>query len=204
VTDWTSGRGTGARARATGTSAVAIFAALAAALGFLLIQVPNVELLTFTVFSAGVVLGRARGAVTGALAMALYSGANPYGSGAAIPTLFVAQIGAAALAGLAGGAASALWTGDSSRLLWRIVLSALTGLVLTAVYQAAVIVGISAMSPDFRTGTLAVLASNAFFATTHLVSNTILFAILGPAVLPRLKRLVSQSRGSVPLRKKER
>lgn len=177
---------------------MAIFAALAAALGFLLIHVPNVELLTFTVFAAGVLLGRLKGAVTGALAMALYSGANPYGSGAAIPTLFIAQVCATALAGFVGGAASALWREGTVGLPLRIVSSALTGFMLTVIYQVAVVVGISAMSPDFRTSTMAVVASNAFFAVTHIVSNTVLFAVLGPAVLPRLRRLVPQARGVAP------
>ncbi len=63
------------------TATTAIFVALAAALGFLLLSVPNVELVTFTVFASGVVLGRWRGALVGVLAMAIYSGANPYGSG---------------------------------------------------------------------------------------------------------------------------
>jgi uncharacterized membrane protein len=173
------------------TAATAIFAALAAALGFLLISVPNVELLTFTVFAAGVVLGRLRGALVGLLGMALYSGANPYGSGLAIPTLFMAQICASALAGFAGGVLSPLWrsrsaSGGRPPLM---LVSALLGFSLTLVYQAAVVVGISAMSPEFRTGAIAVIVSNAFFSTVHILTNTVVFAILGPAVLPRLVRL---------------
>jgi uncharacterized membrane protein len=176
---------------ATRTAVTAIFAALAAALGFLLIGVPNVELLTFTVFAAGVVLGRLRGALVGLLAMALYSGANPYGSGIAIPTLFVAQIGASSVAGFVGGVASPLWRSEGSGPDWlpRALVCALIGFGLTLVYQAAVILGISAMSPEFRTGAIAVVVSNAFFSFVHVVSNTVIFAVLGPAVLPRLKRL---------------
>jgi hypothetical protein len=68
------------------------------------------------------------------------------------------------------------------------------GLVLTAVYQAAVIVGLAVMSPEFRTGALAVLLSNAFFSSVHLVSNTIVFAVLAPAVLPRIVRLAGLRR----------
>jgi predicted anti-sigma-YlaC factor YlaD len=60
------------------------------------------------------------------------------------------------------------------------------GLVLTAFYQTAVIVGIAAVSPEFRTGALAVIVSNAFFSTIHLVSNTVIFAVLAPTVLPRV------------------
>jgi uncharacterized membrane protein len=178
------------------TALTAIFAALAAALGFLLIGVPNVELLTFTVFAAGVVLGRLRGTLVGILGMALYSGANPYGSGAAIPTLFAAQLCSAAVAGFAGGAVSSLWRRPATQFprSTMALVSALMGLSLTLLYQAAVIVGISAMSPDFRTGIVSVLVSNALFSLVHITSNTVIFAVLGPAVLPRLLRASLLSR----------
>jgi len=206
------------------TASTAIFVALAAALGFLLLSVPNVELVTFTVFASGVALGRWRGALVGALAMAIYSGANPFGSGLGVPTMFAAQIAASALSGFAGGVTAPLWRGRSTghmsaasfefepRAVFRLArgrgmpfLAGTIGLALTAVYQAAVIVGLAVMSPEFRTGALAVLISNAFFSSVHLLSNTIVFAVLAPAVLPRVARLAGDRAtrpgpGSGPLR----
>ena len=185
---------TGSSARALWTSetaATAIFVALAAALGFLLLSVPNVELVTFTVFASGVVLGRGRGALIGALAMAIYSGFNPYGSGLGIPTMFAAQLAASAFTGLMGGTTARLWRGPplaAGRRGLPLVAGGI-GLALTAVYQAAVIVGLAVMSPEFRTGAFAVLLSNAFFSSVHLVSNTIVFAVLAPTVLPKILRL---------------
>ncbi|MCK4410092.1 MAG: hypothetical protein KAW67_08405, partial [Candidatus Eisenbacteria sp.] len=205
----TSPRDSGRALWTSGTAVTAIFVALAAALGFLLLSVPNVELVTFTVFASGVVLGRWRGALVGALAMAIYSGANPYGSGLGVPTMLAAQLAASAFAGLMGGIAAPLWRRRAAEGApgqgWRpgapvvglagrghralpLVAGGL-GLAVTAVYQAAVIVGLAVMSPEFRTGALAVLLSNAFFGSVHLVSNTIVFAVLAPAVLPRLVRL---------------
>jgi hypothetical protein len=170
------------------TAATAVFVALAAALGFLLLSVPNVELVTFTVFASGVVLGRWRGALVGALAMAIYSGANPYGSGLGVPTMFAAQLLATAFAGLAGGIASPLWRGRPTG--WGLsALSGGIGLALTLVYQVGVIVGLAVMSPEFRTGAMAVILSNAFFSGLHLLSNTIVFAVLAPTVIPRVLRL---------------
>ena len=190
------------------TATTAIFVALAAALGFLLLSVPNVELVTFTVFASGVALGRWRGALVGALAMAIYSGANPFGSGLGVPTMFAAQIAGSALAGFAGGVTAPLWRGRTAgfasaasfefepRAVFRLargrgmpVLAGTIGFVLTAVYQAGVIVGLAVMSPEFRTGALAVLVSNAFFSSVHLLSNTIVFVVLAPTVLPRVARL---------------
>ena len=56
---------------------MAIFIALAIAGGLVLIAVPNVELLSATVFLAGYMLGAVRGAVVGAIAEFLYSFFNP-------------------------------------------------------------------------------------------------------------------------------
>ena len=178
------------------TAATAIFVALAAALGFLLLSVPNVELVTFTVFASGVVLGRWRGALVGALAMAIYSGVNPYGSGLGAPTMFAAQVAASAFSGLMGGVTAPLWRGRRRGARALPFVAGGTGLALTAVYQAGVIVGLAVMSPEFRTGAIAVLISNAFFSGVHLVSNTIVFAVLAPTVLPRVVRLAS-SRSSM-------
>ena len=205
----TSPRNSGRTLWTSGTAVTAIFVALAAALGFLLLSVPNVELLTFTVFASGVVLGRWRGALVGVLAMAIYSGANPYGSGLGVPTMLAGQLAASAFTGLMGGIMAPLWrrrgTEGTRSLGGRLdepeigraggghrampLVAGGLGFVLTAVYQAAVIVGLAVMSPEFRTGALAVLISNALFGSVHLVSNTIVFAVLAPAVLPRIVRL---------------
>jgi hypothetical protein len=175
----------------------AVFVALAAALGYLLLAVPNVELITFTVFAAGTVLGRSRGALVGGLAFGIFSGLNPHGSGLGYPPLYVAQIGAAALAGFAGGASASLWRGSARarRAPFLALAGGAFGLGLTLVYQGAVIVGLAVASPELRVGFLAAVVSNAFFGAVHVLSNTILFAILAPAVLPRLKRLI---RGGTP------
>ena len=223
------------RGWAAAVSLSAIFVALAVALGFLLISVPNIELLTFTVFAAGSVLGRWRGAVVGALAMALYSGLNPFGSGIALPPLYAAQIGAMALAGLAGGlwgsgyasgiggthagrpapagmsfgappggerprpSGSTTAAGASGSFVarghevisWLAVVGryGATGFILTLVYQCAVIAGIAVSAPGLAAGFWAAVAANALFSIVHIVSNTVLFAVLGPTVLPRLARM---------------
>ncbi len=86
------------------TVRIALFASLAAALGFLLAPVPNIELVTFTLFMGGYALGLRDGAVAGVLAVLLYFGLNPYGSSLAFPPLLVAQILAAcAIAALGAG-----------------------------------------------------------------------------------------------------
>jgi S1-C subfamily serine protease len=173
---------------------MAVFAGLAAALGYVLSWIPNVELLTFTVFAAGVALGAWRGAAVGALAMAIYSGANPHGSGLAIPPLYAGQVLGAAFAGVLGGASGRLWSGPRRLAPATGALAgAALGLAVTFVYQALVVAGLAASLPEARSGLLAALASNALFSLVHLASNTVVFAVLAPVVLPRLRTAPSRT-----------
>jgi len=189
------------RAGARGVALVAVFVGLAAALGFALAPVPNVELVTFTVFAAGATLGRARGALVGALTAALYSGLNPAGSGVAIPTLFAGQILAWSLTGFVGGLAGRLLvplTRKATAL--RVAVSGALGALLTIVYQGAVILGLALAGMTlagadagwsaWRSDLGAALAANAFFSLVHVVSNGILFSVLAPQIVPRLRALV--------------
>jgi len=186
-------------ARRTRTSAIAliaVFAALAAALGYALAWLPNVELLTFAVFASGVALGKWRGALVGALAMALYSGVNPQGSGLAVPPLFAAQIAGASLSGLAGGTTRGLWSGVGRTNLARgAVVGAALGLAVTVAYQVLVVAGYWAAMVRSESSLLAAVTAGGLFSVLHVVSNTVAFAVLAPAVLPRLTR-----RGTIPPR----
>ncbi|MBD3367289.1 MAG: hypothetical protein GF405_03805 [Candidatus Eisenbacteria bacterium] len=176
----------------------AVFVGTAVALGFLLAPVPNVELVTFTIFAAGGVLGGGRGALVGALTAALYSGLNPAGSGVAIPTLFAAQVIAWALVGAAGGLTERIYLplGRGADGL-RTALSGGLGALLTLMYQGAVIVGLALAGmtiggsgfawATWRHDLAAALTANAFFSLVHVVSNAILFAVLAPRIMPRLR-----------------
>ncbi len=195
----TEPRGSGDLLR--GVALPAIFTGLAVALGFALAPVPNVELVTFTVFAAGATLGSARGALVGCLAAALYSGLNPAGSGLAIPTLFAAQIVSWGLVGAVGGvAARVVFPRSGEPALLRTAASGGLGVVLTLLYQGAVILGLALAGlslggaqvgwSTWRADLGAALAANAFFSLVHVVSNGILFAVLAPRVVPRLRDLV--------------
>jgi len=195
----------------------AVLVALSVTLGLLLVSVPNVELLTFSIFVSGAVLGRSAGALVGALSWAVFSAVNPMGTGLGFPPMFVAQIVSGAITGFAGGVSAPLWRVASARATGTteregaagtpqgagavrprahrvalVALAAALGLTITVVYQGAVILGLAIASPELRTGVMAAIASNAFFSAVHVVSNTIVFAVLGPIVIPRLSRLVGR------------
>ena len=80
-----------------------VWGGLAASVGYLE-PIPWFELQSLVVFAAGYFLGAARGAVVGALAMGVFSLANPYGP--APPLLFASQLAGRAGVGALGGVAA--------------------------------------------------------------------------------------------------
>lgn len=214
---------------------MAVFVALAWALGLLFMHIPNVELITFAVFASGCLLGARRGAAVGATAMGLYSGLNPMGM--PFPPVFAAQVFATALVGAVGGLTGPLLLRQIGRRRGErfvgagreppglgtvardevrparpaahpggrasparpgagslvILYACALGFALTLVYQAAVIGGLALSSPNLRTGFIAAVVSNAYFSLVHLISNTVVFAVLVPIALPRMRRVVGSA-----------
>ena len=82
---------------------VALLAALTVALGFLLTPVPNIELVTFSLFLSGYLLGLGSGLLTALVALLIFYGFNPYGSSIGFPPLFAAQIVAGLVIASLGG-----------------------------------------------------------------------------------------------------
>lgn len=80
---------------------IALFAALAYVLSWVCVPLPNVNLIFFVIFSAGLMWGSVSGAVVGIVGMGLWTGFNPFGP-AAWP-IMMAQVGGAALGGVIGG-----------------------------------------------------------------------------------------------------
>ena len=75
--------------------------ALCVAIGYLMIAIPNVELLSAAVFTCGVLRGSRRGALVGLLTMMLFATLNPMGLSP--PPMFVAQVLGMSVVGAAGG-----------------------------------------------------------------------------------------------------
>ncbi len=174
--------------RASNIALVAAFVALAATLGFVLAAVPNVELVTLTVFLGGAATGMMGGMVIGALAGLLHSSLNPLGM--PLPFVLLAQILGWALAGLAGGKlAPRLVTVPVQ---WRPLALGLVGGGVTLVYQ--ILVG-AAFGLHVGPIVPAVIAGLAF-TVLHLASNTIVFAVLGVAGLRVLMDLGQLERRS--------
>lgn len=196
--------------RARDVSGVAMFVALAVACGYALMAIPNVELITLSVFLGGVFLGPSRGALVGLLSMGLYSGFHPLGA-APLP-LLAAQVGTMAVVGAVGGWEAPLLRRclGGSRGKPALVgggLLVASGVVLTAVYDTATTVAMAALmaGPGFSTGRegsagptggfWVLLVAGSVFSAVHLVSNALAFGLIGA---PAVRALVHWSRRESP------
>jgi hypothetical protein len=181
-----TGEGSGVR-REREVIRAALFVALSVAFGFLLAAVPNVELMSLSIFLGGVFCGARAGLVVGLLSEFFFSLLNPLGP--ALPQLFAAQVLGFGLVGFAGGI---LGRRLARAGIGAIVTSALAGLILTLVYDALTNVATAAIAcgpRHLRECLAGVFLAGALFMAIHAVVNTAVFAA---AVVPVLK--VAQAR----------
>jgi hypothetical protein len=162
-----------------------LLVAVTVALGAALAGVPNVELMTITVFISGFLLGHRLGAFVGGAAMALHSVFNPLG--AALPPLLAAQIMAFAVVGATGALVGPALSGVRRRYV-AMPAAGVVGLVLTLFYQVLsntgaflAITGENAPSNLFK-----FIAAGIAFTAMHLVWNTALFFV---AAIPAMRVL---------------
>ncbi len=162
-----------------------LFIALAVARGFALGAVPNVEMLTATVFIAGWVMGSRSGMLVGVISGLIYSGMNPVGSGFLFPPLLIAQVISYGIIGFAGGV---LRRGEIFFMASKAGYIALGifGSVLTFFYDV-----LTTLSYPFSAGfsgaqIWATLIAGLGFSGIHVVVNFFIFSILVPQILKSL------------------
>lgn len=162
----------------------AVFTALAVSMGYLFLLIPNVEMISATVFIAGAVVGPVYGLFIGLSAALLFSLLNPMG--AAAPPLLIAQLMCFMLIGFVGGLVG---LPAKERLWQKSLLYGLCGFLLTMIYDLlttlSFAVFIAAEDPKkFAT----IFASGITFYVTHSVVNTIIFMTIVPAALFGIRR----------------
>ncbi|MDZ7373277.1 MAG: ECF transporter S component [candidate division KSB1 bacterium] len=158
-------------------AAVALWIAGTVALGHLLATLPNVELVTASVFLGGVVFGPAFGALIGLTGEFLYSLTSPFGL--ATPPLLAAQLLGMALAGLAGGLVGPRFFSRPRPLIVHL-LTAAVGLGLTVLYDLLTTSSFLILSGLSLSRLVASLFFGLGFYATHLAWNTFVFATLVP------------------------
>ena len=171
-----------------------LLTAASVALGIALAGVPNVELMTLTVFVSGFLLGIGSGAVVGAASIALHSLFNPLG--AALPPLLAGQVIGFAVVGAAGG-----WIGPILvRLRQRpmaFLVAGMVGLMLTLLYDLLTNIGaFYTITGERGQGNLVqFVIAGLLFTVMHVVWNTALFATTARPILNVLARYRSELTG---------
>jgi hypothetical protein len=168
----------------------ALLVALSVTVGYLFIAIPNVEMFTAAVFVSGFLTGPGRGALIGAAAALLFSLFNPYG--AAAPPLLLTQIISMALTGLAGGLVQrARWL---ERPVWiRTALFGGAGLLLTLIYDVLTTLSFAIiMAGGDAAKVWASFVYGMAFYGLHMISNTLIFALLLPLLLERLRFIITR------------
>lgn len=160
----------------------AIFTALAIGSGYALMLVPNVELITILVFSAGLWLGALWGLLVGGTAMFIFSVMHPFGSGLLFPLLLVAQVFTMAGAGCLGGILRPLVYRIKDRLPGRIFIAVIGGLI-TFIYDSLTTLSYPVAAGYEWKQTLIMYSSGIWIYALHMISNPVIFFIGIPQLL---------------------
>ncbi|MBD3165725.1 hypothetical protein GF324_03945 [bacterium] len=164
---------------------VALFIATAVASGYLLMAVPNVELITTVVALSGLLLGAWRGLLIGGASMLLYGALNAWGP--AYPPLWAMQITGMILTGLVFGLLRN-WLLSLARPLTRAFFFGLVGGVMTLLYDILTNLAFPLAARMPMSGVLTTLTAGIPFALVHIGSNVAISAVVLPVVAKRLER----------------
>ena len=163
----------------------ALMVALCVAVGYLMIPIPNVELLSAAVFTCGVLSGSRRGALVGATTMLLFAGLNPMGISP--PPMYVAQVLGMTGMGAAGGVLRGIRSPG-----WLAAFAGASGFFLTILNSILVDTGGWLSFREAASWPAMVVGGLSFpFPLARPLLNTASFALVVPAVVR-----ATSSRGS--------
>jgi hypothetical protein len=160
-----------------------VLIALAIVLKLPILSVPNVEFLTFVIFSSGYLLGMIEGMIVGVISMSIYTSIiTPYG----LPPLPIAlaQILSMALTGFAGGIIYRLELLNLFKSFFPYLIMGFIGLTLTLVYDLLTNLAVAYVMGQF----IPVMIAAIPFVTIHLLSNFVIFLVFTP-LLQKMSRV---------------
>ncbi|MFC1581807.1 hypothetical protein ACFL3L_02790 [Candidatus Neomarinimicrobiota bacterium] len=163
----------------------ALFASVAIGLGFSLVMVPNIELITVVVFLAGLTLGAGWGILVGGTAEFIFSALNPLGSGLLFLPLFIAQVSSMAIIGALGGLMRPIFFKEKYGTL-KIVGLIITGFFLTLFFDSITTLSFPISAGYDWPQTWGLYLSGIGFTILHQISNAIVFSIGVPLVTKHL------------------
>lgn len=174
----------GSRRSARRAARLGMMTATAVASGYLLIAVPNVELVTASVAMSGLMLGPGAGAVTGVLAMVIFGALNVFGL--PYPPVWIAQMLGQAFAGLLFGLMRTRY--DRARPSQRAWMGAGLAVAVTFVYDLITNAAFPLATGAPLEAWWAYFAAGVPFAVTHIVSNALIFFLVVPPAWTRIGR----------------
>jgi len=163
---------------------MAVFMALAIALGWAFLYIPNIELITATFFIAGYFLGAARGVAVAAIGEFLYSLLNPLG--AAPPPLMAAQVFSMSLAAFWGGYSRPLTAHLTA--FFKTLFFGFSGLILTFLFDLFTTLAFLVFAGLNKKTLLASVVYGLGFYLLHIIANFIIFLIVVPFSIQFLEK----------------
>lgn len=170
--------------RNTGTKTIVLiglFSAITVISGYLFLWIPNVELVTATIFTGGFLLGSYAGLVIGFVGELLLTLTNPYGTPA--PPLAISQVVSMALVGGVGGLVGKkpFWYKSYKT---RYLGLGLLGVLLTVFFDLLTTLSFAPLIAGWNLKKIIVVfLSGIPFYLLHWLSNFLIFAILLPIIL---------------------
>ena len=144
-------------------------------------------MVTVTIFLSGLTLNALWGALVGFVAMGIYSGLNPLGSGMSFPPLFFAQLVSMSLCGVIGGFLKPFFVTNRYNIS-RLVLLGLSGFVVTLIYDVLTLISYPIFSGLGVVGVYAALVKGLGFTLLHQLSNVFIFIITVPRIVKFLTK----------------
>ncbi|MFO7891415.1 MAG: ECF transporter S component [bacterium] len=162
---------------------IGICIALAVAVGYAFLLIPNIEIITATIFIAGYLLGLRNGIFIGITAEAIFSFTNPYGIPS--PPLFVAQIISMGFTGFLGALFSSPEISNHIKTHLKFACAGLIATVFFAVCtNVAFIVSMGFHLDKF----FSTILTGLHFYVIHIVSNMIIFFTIVPLLINKLQK----------------
>ena len=164
----------------------AIFSAVAIGMGFSLMLIPNIELITVVVFLSGLYMGIWWGGLVGMTSMAIYSGMNPMGAGLSFPPLFAMLIIGMSLTGIIRRLDRPFFFVKQFNV-FLISSLAILGFIVTLIYDMLTLIAYPIAAGLGFSGMLAALIKGLGFTLLHEISNAIVFVVSIPRIIKLLK-----------------
>jgi uncharacterized membrane protein len=160
-----------------------LFIAISVTLGKLLESVPNIELISFSVWMSSYILSRKYSTVVGLLSFTIYSLLSPYGV-APLPLLLSQAIGGGLFGFFGGSFIKAKKINYIGYMLF--------GLVLTFIYDLITNLGGFIAFSENSSTLIVYLIGGLSFGVIHIVSNSAVFMLLTPLMKKTIDRIYSR------------